>query len=243
MRSRCRWWASSRTPARFACRASRCSRRRRKRSSRPPLRRGPIGGRARTAEIAGSARAGGVGIAIIAVEDKGEKCVGHDSVVPARRSRALQFDDSKEGSMRMFAQVSLALLIAGCATYGTTSNSDADAYIRAAEPRFITAFNAGNADAVAGFYADDAVVLGPNAPIARGTAAIRDAFRGMTGGHPTLSFAPDRIVQSGDVAYEYGHYTMQMGPNADQGNYVTVWRRQSNGDWKIVADSVNTSLP
>ena len=65
----------------------------------------------------------------------------------------------------------------------------------------------------------------------------------MTGGHPTLNFAADRIVQSGDMAYEYGHYTMQMGPNADQGNYVTVWRRQSNGDWKIVADSVNSSLP
>jgi uncharacterized protein (TIGR02246 family) len=125
----------------------------------------------------------------------------------------------------------------------TMSSNDADTYIRAAEPRFITAFNAGNADTVASFYTDDAVALGPNSPIARGNAAIRDMFRGMFGMHPTVNFAPDRIVQSGDVAYEYGHYTMQMGPNADQGNYVTVWRRQANGDWKIVADSVNSSLP
>jgi len=124
------------------------------------------------------------------------------------------------------------------------SSNDAEAYIRGAEPRFITAFNAGNADAVAAMYADDAVLLVPNAPIARGNAAIRDAYRAAFGsGHPTLNFASDRIVQSGDVAYEYGHYTMAMGSVNDQGNYVSVWRRQPNGDWKMVEDSVNSSLP
>jgi ketosteroid isomerase-like protein len=143
--------------------------------------------------------------------------------------------------MRM--TVLLSILFTACASY-TTSSNDADAYIRGAEPRFIAAFNAGNADAVSAFYADDAVLLVPNAPIARGTAAIRDAFRAAFGaGHPTLNFAPDRIAQSGDVAYEYGHYTMQMGSANDQGNFVTVWRRQPNGDWKIVEDSVNSSLP
>ena len=143
--------------------------------------------------------------------------------------------------MRM--TVLLSILLTACASY-TNSSNDADAYIRSAEPRFITAFNAGNADAVAAFYADDAVLLVPNAPIARGTAAIRDAFHGAFGAaHPTLNFAPDRIVQSGDIAYEYGHYAMGMGSTNDHGNYITVWRRQPNGDWKIVEDSVNSSLP
>jgi|SRR5438128_701296 len=143
--------------------------------------------------------------------------------------------------MRM--TVLLSILFTACATY-TTSSNDADTYIRSAEPRFITAFNAGNADSVASFYTDDAVLLIPNAPIARGNAAIRDAYRGaFSAMRPTLNFAPDRIVQSGDVAYEYGHYTMQMGSTNDQGNYITVWRRQPNGDWKMVEDSVNSSLP
>ncbi len=145
---------------------------------------------------------------------------------------------------RILSAVSLSLLVSGCATYTTNSNSDAEAYIRSVIPRFISAFNAGNADTVATFYADDAVLLTPNAPIARGNAEIRDAFRSfVTSAHPTLDFASDRVVQSGDLAYEYGHYSMQMGTNRDQGNYVTVWRRQPNGDWKIVADSVNSSLP
>ncbi len=144
--------------------------------------------------------------------------------------------------MRFFAGICLAFLISGCAT--TMSSNDADAYIRSAVPRFISAFNAGNADAVAAMYTDDAVLLVPNSPIARGNAAIRDAYRGAFGSsHPTLNFAPDRIVQSGDVAYEYGHYTMGMGSMNDQGNYITVWRRQPNGDWKIAEDSVNSSMP
>jgi uncharacterized protein (TIGR02246 family) len=142
--------------------------------------------------------------------------------------------------MRFLAGISLGALIAGCATMST---NDADAYIRSAEPRFMSAFNAGNADAVAAMYTDDAVLLTPNAPAAVGTAAIRGAFAAVAAMHPALSFAPDRIVQSGDVAYEYGHYTMTMGGNRDQGSYVTVWRRQANGDWKIVEDSVNSSMP
>jgi len=137
--------------------------------------------------------------------------------------------------------VVLSLFLAACAT--TNSTNDADAYIRSAGQRFISAFNAGNADAVAGFYADDAVLLLPNSPIARGGAAVRDHMRAMAGMHPTLDFSPDRISQSGDMAYEVGHYTMTVAGNRDQGDYVAVWRRQPNGDWKMVADSVVSSLP
>jgi len=124
------------------------------------------------------------------------------------------------------------------------SSSDAEAAIRAAGARFTSAFNAGNADVLSSFYADDAVMLAPNQPIARGPAAIRGGYNGFFNAmRPTLSITPDRIVQSCDLAYEYGHYTTTSATGNDQGNYVTVWHRQSNGDWKIVADSNNSSMP
>ena len=151
--------------------------------------------------------------------------------------------------MRSTLFLGLSLLIVGCASTSTMSNSDADAYIRSAASRFMNAFNAGNAATVSSLYADDAVFLVANAPIARGPAEISTAFNSfMTSMHPVLNFSADRIVQSCDLAYEYGHYTMQVTPTggsaqSDQGNYVTVWRRQPNGDWKIVADSVNSSVP
>lgn len=147
----------------------------------------------------------------------------------------------------------LVLLITGCmassSNMATTASMDAENYIRSAGPRFIRAFNAGDAAAVTAFYADDAVFLAPNADIVVGTTAIRGAQSSfLTSMHPTLSFTPDRIVQSCDLAYEYGHYSMQMAPSGgnamnDKGSYVTVWRRMANGDWKIAADSVATSMP
>ena len=133
------------------------------------------------------------------------------------------------------------LVLVGCAT--SKSTNDADPYIRTAADRFVRAFNAGNTEAVTAFYADDAVLLLPNAPIARGTASIRGTVAAVAGQHPTLEFGPDRIAQSGDMAYETGHYAMTMGGNQEQGNYVAVWRRQSNGDWKLVADSVVSTQP
>lgn len=140
-------------------------------------------------------------------------------------------------------------LAAGCASMSTSSTSDADAYIRAAEPRFMTAFNAGDAATVASFYADDAVFMQAGQPLARGASAIRDVFAGFMGANKVqLSFTPDRIVQSCDVAYEYGSYTMQITPAGgtamtDRGNFMTVWRRTANGDWKMVMDTVATAQP
>jgi ketosteroid isomerase-like protein len=139
-----------------------------------------------------------------------------------------------------------SLVLFGCAT--TTVSNDADMQIRAAIPRFMEAFNRSDWNAVAGFYTDDAVVLAPNTEIARGPAAIRQTFSGMEAMRPNLSFSPDRIVQSGDMAYEYGTYRMQITPSGaatitDRGKYLTVWRRMPNGEWKIAADMFNTSMP
>ena len=51
--------------------------------------------------------------------------------------------------------------------------ADDAATIRANTEAWFKAFNAGNADAVAAAYADDAVVMAPGAPPASGSAAIK----------------------------------------------------------------------
>jgi ketosteroid isomerase-like protein len=134
------------------------------------------------------------------------------------------------------------LALFGCATTGTMTPNDADTSIRAISPRFADAFNRADWNTLSTFYADDAVLLPPNADIVRGSSAIGQAF-GAMGGNAKMSLTPDRIVQSCDTAYEYGTYTMQMGTMNDRGKYLTVWRRMPNGDWKITADTFNTSLP
>ena len=140
-----------------------------------------------------------------------------------------------------------SMALVGCAT-STTSSNDAETYLRANDPRFADAFNHADWDTVAAFYADDAVTLMPNADAKHGRAAIRQGFNAMAGLNANLRLTTDRVVQSGDLAYETGTYDMTMSPSGtapmnDRGKYLTVWRRQADGTWKIVADSINTSLP
>lgn len=142
----------------------------------------------------------------------------------------------------------LLLLALGCASSNPSPKMDAETYIRNAGPRFASAFNAGNAATIAGFYTDDAILMEANQPLAKGSAVIREVFNQFIANKPVLNFAADRIVQSGDMAYEYGHYTLQMmspagGSTADQGNYVAVWRRQPNGEWKMAVDSIASTMP
>jgi uncharacterized protein (TIGR02246 family) len=146
------------------------------------------------------------------------------------------------------ASVVSFLLFSG-SSYGQAAArtaTDTDAQIRVAVARFTEAVNRGDWEAVAAFYAEDAVLLAPNVPMARGRASIRDFFAGLQPMKPRLNISTERIVQpAADIAYEYGTYTMRLTPPGrrtvtDLGKYVTIWRRIS-GQWRIVADTFNTT--
>lgn len=48
------------------------------------------------------------------------------------------------------------------------------------------------------------------------------------------------VGPSGDLGYTIGTYELTsssaVGPVTSAGSYLTVWRRQANGDWKVEAD-------
>ena len=56
------------------------------------------------------------------------------------------------------------------------------------------------------------------------------------------------VARSSDIAYSVGTYRMGLddpkgNPVTDRGKYVTVWRKQPNGNWKAIVDIFNTDLP
>jgi uncharacterized protein (TIGR02246 family) len=109
-------------------------------------------------------------------------------------------------------------------------------------------WNAGELDKLIQAYAPDAVYMPPHHPAAHGRDAICEYLKSpMKHGVGELTYEVTFIKHSGDLAYDVGRYTMSVpwggGKRQDRGKYLTVWRRQPNGEWLIVADTWSSDLP
>lgn len=94
---------------------------------------------------------------------------------------------------------------------------------------------------------EDAVLMAPHKPIGYG----RDEFGGLLKlPGVVLNWEPvsAEVSNSGDLGYTFGVYELKFDgpegePVVDNGKYITVWKKQDDGLWKVAADMFNTSLP
>jgi len=115
---------------------------------------------------------------------------------------------------------------------------------------FVEAFNAGNADAMAAFYAPDAVLMPPDMPAVMGRDAIRGGMEGMLAGMPPGSVFALRVLDvaaNGPIAVDRGEWSTTMpGPDGGsmetRGKYLVEWHR-IDGEWLIVSDIWNSDAP
>lgn len=162
--------------------------------------------------------------------------------------------------MLKFTIVSFAgfLLLAGCNTAPPAPSTPAvdisaeKAKIRDLETAWAAAAAAKDVDKSVANYADDAILITPGSPAAKTKDAIRASWKGMLD-DPNLkiAFAPDRIEvsASGDLATSQGSYTMTMTnrktkkPIEDKGSYLTVYKKQADGNWKAIEDTNSSEIP
>lgn len=113
--------------------------------------------------------------------------------------------------------------------------------IRALDAEFIRHAKAKDAAGITEFfYAEDALLLPPNAPLVRGKKAIREfwtSFMTQTGTDVTID--SHDISASGDLAYSVGRWTGTIGGVKQQGKYCVVLRRQADGGYKAIVDAFN----
>jgi uncharacterized protein (TIGR02246 family) len=101
------------------------------------------------------------------------------------------------------------------------------------------------------FYADDASLFWPGAPMVTGRAAIREfmrAFLSMPAFSLSFETAKVEVSRAGDLAYSYGTNKVTLvdpigNRMKDRGKYLTVYRKQPDGTWKVMADMGNSDLP
>src|SRR3982750_408974 len=101
----------------------------------------------------------------------------------------------------------------------------------------------GEAAMVAAIFADDGVQLTGNGKIFKGPQQISEhqkaAMQSVDLG-VKVTVTTGTVWLDGDTAYETGKYKYEYKekgkPAVDEGRYVTVWKRQKDGSWKLAMD-------
>jgi len=142
----------------------------------------------------------------------------------------------------------LVILFSACAP-----RADAPADVQAikeATAGWDKAWTAGDADALASLYADNAIAMAPNLPARAG----KDALRASSKNYFALFKDENRSVVedvrvSGNLAVAWGTQETQTTPKAggspvqDKSKWITVYQRQPDRSWKILWEMYNSDLP
>lgn len=159
------------------------------------------------------------------------------------------FNSAIDGYMK--TKPCIALVLFTCIHSVSAADSKIEETVRYQDAQWSKAAETRDLEKLLSFYADDAVVLPAHAAIATTKDSIRNIFQKLLSiPGVTLSWKPTRVTVagSGDLAYSTGPYEMSAPgdtgkPSIDRGKYVAVWKKQTDGNWKVAVDIWNTDLP
>ena len=110
--------------------------------------------------------------------------------------------------------------------------------------KFVDSFNNDDFDGVGSVYTDDGKVIPPGFDTVEGKTAVAGFWKGgkQQLGIKTVELKTVEVQTAGDIAYELGQYTLsgESGP-LDNGKYVVVWKKDSDGEWKWHWDIWNSN--
>jgi ketosteroid isomerase-like protein len=135
---------------------------------------------------------------------------------------------------RIVAVTAFAGLV-GTGAFAAESNEALEAKVRARETAFAKTMADRDLAAFSSFVAEEAIFYG-QAPL-RGRQAVVDGWkRFYEGQEAPFSWAPERVavVASGTLAVSSGPVFDPKGVRT--GTFVTTWRLDPDGEWRVVLD-------
>lgn len=147
--------------------------------------------------------------------------------------------------------VALLSLICACAKESAPGNhAEDERKVRDLETDMAKAIAAKDPRKLVSLYADDAALYDESSPSIRGKHAIREAWKAdLSRPGVAMSIEPGTVEVSsgGDLAWAHGVYKMTTHDAAgkfltDEWEYALVYKKQTDGEWKIMADSANSLL-
>jgi uncharacterized protein (TIGR02246 family) len=146
------------------------------------------------------------------------------------------------------AAAALLLVAASACNRGEGGGADTAAAVEAVketERAKLQAVRAKDAVKAASYYAADGVAITPGDRPIEGSKAIEEFYGRMVGDQAfELDFtnAKTTAAAAGDLAYTRGTYRVtytdpgSRQPVTQTGNYLTIFKQQTDGSWKIVED-------
>ena len=144
----------------------------------------------------------------------------------------------------------LLLLASGCNKAAPVDLKAAEQAVRNADVKWSKAAAAHDMNGVFAYYTDDAVVLPANGEMLTNKSGVQKAWMEMLIPGVDVSWTSMWVEasKSGEMVYDVGSYTMTTkiakGKTVnDRGKYLAVWKKQTDGSWKAVANTWNSDLP
>jgi ketosteroid isomerase-like protein len=146
---------------------------------------------------------------------------------------------------KTYRMLAIAIALAACAVAVRSGEEDARAAIRKADIAFSKATVERRLDGFRDFIAADVAAIRPNLPIVRGKKAfVENWAHNLEDPARTLAWQPllVEVSKSGDLGYSIGSYELKKTDASGTqvigtGKYMTVWRKQKDGSWKVVFDT------
>ncbi len=138
--------------------------------------------------------------------------------------------------------LSLAAVVMAPHQAPPASTPSPEAAVRQADEAWAKAVESKSVERTIALYDAEAVTGGSAMMPARGLAAVRAMWvKAFAEPDFFLTWKADKVVvtESGTIAYSSGSWRM-AGPNAT-GPYLAVWRRQADGQWKVLIDAAWSS--
>ena len=141
--------------------------------------------------------------------------------------------------LRVFAALGIALITGACAGAANADEAADRAAIAAATAATQAAENAGSVEQMRQQMANDVIMMAPNAAAVSGadaaSASLQQFFDAFS---IQIEYSSDEIAVAGDLGFDRGTYRHTLTPKAggtpitENGKYLWIYRRGSDGAWK-----------
>ena len=148
-------------------------------------------------------------------------------------------------SLLMITGLVLITFLSSVLVFAQSIEADKSAILES-QKQYTIGVNTGNYDLWMSLWDENGIKMEPNHPAIIGKEAISQAVRELfKQPPPEMKIINEDLEIGGQWAFGRGNYTIKIPnlPMLIEGKYLTIYKKQGDGSWKIFRDCYNSNTP